>query len=1107
VCGGAGACIPTTCAAQGWNCGLADDGCGNILNCGGTWDAGVDASGSGPGCTPPQVCGGGADGGPGTPNVCGPIIACTGLCAAQVTCPGGGTTTVTGTVYAPNATDPIYQAIVYVPQGTVDPLTDGASAQCTCTISGNPLIQSPLTGVDGVFTLNDFPVGVAVPIVIQMGPWRRQISVTVPTAQECTTITLTPQQTSLPNCETGNAHCAATNAVSGFASVFGDVPLVAMDTGAVDSTECVLRKMGLDDSEFGDPGGSSRIQFFYGDTAAGATIDRNTPSEDTLWSTTTIDNYDMVIFACQGAGGIPRDNVGNGVESGNAPSVAEQNVINFANAGGRIFATHYNYTWLGASPGGLTAAADTDAFSAAAVWDSNQGYDVANDPETGFINMGFPRGAALANWLQLVVGGTLGQITVNTLRHDFDSVVAPTDLWMNVDDSYGDPRPIELSFDTPIGNAPAAQCGRVQFEDYHVEDKSNNKTTGQKFPNECDNNPMTPQEKLLEFQLFDLAACLAPPTTCIQLTCANSGPGGTMQNCGLQSDGCGGLLNCGTCAAPETCGGGGSPGVCGGTTCVGSTCTSLNMSCGSAGDGCGGTLNCGTCPSGMTCDVTAMGSSCVTPNCTPFACSAAGPGGSAATCGNPPNGCGSTLSCGTCPAGQICGTSFTCITPSCTPLTTCPAPDNCGTIPDGCGGTVNCGTCTAPLTCGGSGTLNVCGSATCIPLTACPSPDNCGTIGDGCGGTINCGTCTAPQTCGGEGTPNVCGGTGCTPFTCGNAGPDGGAYNCGTQANGCGGSLNCGTCTPPETCGGGGSPGVCGNGGCVPLTACPNGENCGTIGDGCGGTLNCGTCTPPQTCGGGGMPSVCGGTACVPTTCTKLGLNCGTQADGCGGSLNCGTCTAPDTCGGGGTPGVCGTATCQPTTCTALGFNCGPAGDGCGGALNCGTCTAPETCGGGGKPSVCGDATCKPTTCTALGFNCGPAGDGCGGELQCGTCQPGWACGAGGKPGVCAPLEAGACAPETCAQQNLSCGPAGDGCGNVIQCGTCVAPLVCGAGGTPGKCGSTGCTPETCAQQNLNCGPAGDGCGGSLNCGTCVSPDTCGGGGVAGQCGTMLGTK
>lgn len=48
-----------------------------------------------------------------------------------------------------------------------------------------------------------------------------------------------------------------------------------------------------------------------------------------------------------------------------------------------------------------------------------------------------------------------------------------------------------------------------------------------------------------------------------------------------------------------------------------------------------------------------------------------------------------------------------------------------------------------------------CGLRTCLSVGA-----NCGPIGDGCGGTLDCGSCTAPDACGGGGTPNVCGSIG-----------------------------------------------------------------------------------------------------------------------------------------------------------------------------------------------------------------------------------------------------------------------------------------------------------------------------------------------------------
>jgi hypothetical protein len=67
--------------------------------------------------------------------------------------------------------------------------------------------------------------------------------------------------------------------------------------------------------------------------------------------------------------------------------------------------------------------------------------------------------------------------------------------------------------------------------------------------------------------------------------------------------------------------------------------------------------------------------------------------------------------------------------------------------------------------------------------------------------------------------------------------------------------------------------------GCTPTTCSAQGKNCGSIADGCGGTLTCGSCTSPQTCGGGGTANVCGGgsTLCSVTvgtnTCATSGYD------------------------------------------------------------------------------------------------------------------------------------------------------------------------------------------------------------------------------------------
>ncbi len=104
----------------------------------------------------------------------------------------------------------------------------------------------------------------------------------------------------------------------------------------------------------------------------------------------------------------------------------------------------------------------------------------------------------------------------------------------------------------------------------------------------------------------------------------------------------------------------------------------------------------------------------------------------------------------------------------------------------------------------------------------------------------------------------------------------------------------------------------------------------------------------------------------------------------------------------------------------------------------------------------------------------------------------------------CVPAAQGACVPQTCADQGFNCGPAGDGCGNLIQCGSCTSPQTCGGGGVDSVCGypdAGSCTPRTCAQLGYDCGTDGDGCGGVLDCGSCTAPAVCGGGGTPNVCG------
>jgi len=383
---------------------------------------------------------------------------CTGLCLQQVTCPNPAvTTTVSGTVYAPNSVDPLPGVLVYVPNAPVEDLPAGATCRNGGTPPTAPLVQA-ITRPDGTFSVRNMPVGTNIPLVIQSGKWRRQIVIS--NVPSCTNTALIAAKTRFPRNQSE-----------------GDMPNFAIVTGGVDSQECILRKIGIADTEFSSPSGTGHVKLYAGAGFPGATFPTSTSETALVSSSAVLNGYDMVIFACQGAAYSPT-------------SGAQQNLIDYANAGGRVMATHYAYTWL----------YNVAPFSGTATW-APETVDISADPQIAYIDQSMPDGLQLAQSLvQVGASTTQGQIMLNSLRHDFTAVTPPSKLWMSLNDPVAGIVPMQYTFDTPVGTSPEDQCGRVDFMDFHVADASSNGTT---FPQECTPG-MTPQEKLFEYMVFNL---------------------------------------------------------------------------------------------------------------------------------------------------------------------------------------------------------------------------------------------------------------------------------------------------------------------------------------------------------------------------------------------------------------------------------------------------------------------------------------------------------------------------------------------------------------------------------------------------------------------------
>lgn len=397
------------------------------------------------------------------------------------------TTVISGTVYDPRTTSdalPLPNVLVYATTGTPSALPSGV--QCLTSTNSMPadpdIVSSTYTAVDGTYTLANVPVNTTVTLVIQAGKWRMQYPNTAVGSSPLTGLAL---------------HMPANHTQ-------GDIPMIAISTGSVDALECVFRQMGIDDCEFTDDNGAvisgcnpgGHIHLYQGSDSPGAAMSASTPSQTELMSSATLMNgYDMLMFPCQGS------------SSNQSTLTGATNLFDFANSGGRVFATHYSYAWL-----------DPDSpfdaqFPSVANWTIGSEQQITSG--TGTLDTSFSDGAMMAQWLQnagATITGSPDEIEIGTLRNDVSSVIAPSQSWVTLNSGTyagqtGNPV-MQMTFNTPVGSPAASQCGRVVYNDYHVFNAS---ATGTVYPNECPAAAaMTPQEEMLEFALFDLSSFVTP---------------------------------------------------------------------------------------------------------------------------------------------------------------------------------------------------------------------------------------------------------------------------------------------------------------------------------------------------------------------------------------------------------------------------------------------------------------------------------------------------------------------------------------------------------------------------------------------------------------------
>jgi hypothetical protein len=465
----------------------------------------------------PSLGGGGSGGSSSGGNQGDSGVACPAGLSCNVSCSAGASTTVTGKVYDPAKKNPLYNVAVYVPAVPLVPLPKGVPTgadACSCSAlfqSGS--LADTTTAVDGTFTLTNVPVGSSVPLVLQIGKWRHLTHINV---TACTPNPQADKSLSLPaTVPAGNTD--------------DNMPDIAVSTGGADTLECLMHRIGLPTSEYvaGTGTGGHIHVFSGGSTGAGLgtvgspelTPMPGAPESDTnLWdSQAHLMPYDILLLSCEG---------------GETYNAIPANLEAYLNAGGRAFGSHFHYSWFSGPIGSMqTYTAPTDWGTNLASWATDKAG--GSDPMGGVIvqtlngsSAPFPKGVALAQWLGKV--GALGTAPPPDPATDlaiasprFNAAVSatnkPSQPWIQSDADGITGQTMYFSFDTPV-NAPIspdsgapAYCGRAVFSDLHVSGATNDDVT-MAPPGSCQSVDLSPQEKALEFMLFDLSSCVIPDT-------------------------------------------------------------------------------------------------------------------------------------------------------------------------------------------------------------------------------------------------------------------------------------------------------------------------------------------------------------------------------------------------------------------------------------------------------------------------------------------------------------------------------------------------------------------------------------------------------------------
>jgi hypothetical protein len=376
-------------------------------------------------------------------------------------CPSGTSTTIAGTVLAPNGADPVATARVYIARQT-NPLPTAVSCG-RCDQPVDDIAVQAATAPDGTFTLylDGIDRASQLTLVVAKGRFRRITQVPI----ACGANTVPATALTLPG-----------------KSSDGDIPRIAVGTGNIDHLDQVLTALGI--TEFTCLEGRKSSTSPATCTTTGKLSDLLTGQNGL-----SLADHDMVFIGCAPGA------YANYATTGVSTATISQNLQSWVGLGGRLFVTDNSYDYL------------AGAFPQQLSWQGTQAMPWPVDSAN--VGVGGTSAApatisatvddmALASWLKVVGVSSSPMVTVGGILNKWSvmgaTLPAGTNRIADGNASYtvaGATQTADLPLTTSF---EANQCGKVVYSSYHTLSTVNQ-------------NQLSAQEKILEYLILDEAAC------------------------------------------------------------------------------------------------------------------------------------------------------------------------------------------------------------------------------------------------------------------------------------------------------------------------------------------------------------------------------------------------------------------------------------------------------------------------------------------------------------------------------------------------------------------------------------------------------------------------